>query len=168
MPKRSKKAPSLTSRAVSKRRLEAAAAAVGYDLHYKAPKARPKERRELAFQARKLAPLALERLQQIILNGKDADAIKACTAILDRGYGRAPVAVDVTHGLEGEQLQAVAQAILARRIEPTPLGGGGVGPQKDDLGVIDGSPLQLVSSAPQTHVKQNESTGNDDDKGEEK
>lgn len=70
---------------------------------------------DLAFQARKLAPLALRRLESILKAGSDRDAIQAARTVLNRGYGREPIQVDVAHGLKGDQLFAVAEAIISRR-----------------------------------------------------
>ena len=152
MAKRRSKEANILSRKVGNGRLKAAAAASGYAATYTPPRTTPKQRREFALQARKLTPLVIERFQQIILNGKDADAIKAGQAILDRAYGRAPVTVDVTHGLEGEALQEVARAILQRRQQEA-LPGGGVCPDIAGVGGLIGSPGVQVSHDPKTHVK---------------
>lgn len=97
--------------------------------HYMTNKEYKRRTVDLAFAARERAPLAIERLTRIVAHGDDRDAINAAKILLDRGYGRAPIQIDVTQGLKGDSLIAVAEAIIARRKlagtppEGTPPGG---------------------------------------------
>ena len=47
--------------------------------------------------ARSKSKAAIQRLASIVRNGKDSDAIRACEALLDRGFGRPPP----QHALQG-------------------------------------------------------------------
>ena len=48
--------------------------------------------------ARSKSKAAIQRLASIVRNGKDSDAIRACEALLDRGFGRPPP----QHALQGQ------------------------------------------------------------------
>jgi hypothetical protein len=62
------------------------------------PSGRPKktpEQREIEELARTWSKRAMNRLGKIATKGEDKDAVRACEAILDRGFGRARQQVDV-------------------------------------------------------------------------
>ncbi|SRR5260370_30174157 len=62
------------------------------------PRGRPKktpEQKEIEELARQLSTGAMERLGQIAMMGDDKDAVRACEAILDRGFGRSRQHLDV-------------------------------------------------------------------------
>jgi hypothetical protein len=55
------------------------------------PGGRPRktpEQRGVQELARRYSPEAIDRLTQIVLNGSDNDAVRACEAILNRAWGR--------------------------------------------------------------------------------
>lgn len=70
---------------------------------------------DLAYECRAATPLVLARLLSIIKDGDDRDAINACREVLNRGYGKAPITIDITHGLKNEDIFNVAAAIIDKR-----------------------------------------------------
>jgi len=62
------------------------------------PAGRPKrtpEQKEIEDLARTWSRAAINRLGKIATKGEDKDAVRACEAILDRGFGRSRQQVDV-------------------------------------------------------------------------
>lgn len=67
--------------------------------------------------ARQYTADALKTLGDI-MRDKKAPAVartRAAEVLLDRGYGRAPQQVNVTHGIDGQKLEDMARAILEKR-----------------------------------------------------
>ena len=65
------------------------------------PGGRPKEIAEVKELARAHMPAAIEALASIMNNPKASDAarVSAATALLDRGYGKAPQHIDAEIGM---------------------------------------------------------------------
>lgn len=85
-------------------------------------KTRPMPRRGpgigLAEQCRELTEEALDTLVAIMrgdIKGTAGDKHRAVQTILERGYGKAPVMVDIIHSMDRAQLEEAALAIIARR-----------------------------------------------------
>lgn len=123
------------------------------------PGGRPKEVRELAALAQEHSGAALKRLVALMASADGKVAVAACREILDRGFGRAPQALQLTGADDGpirtedvssgprmspEERAAKVLEVL-RRTGALKAGGGG-----DSGGVDAGAtePVDPASAAP--------------------
>lgn len=82
------------------------------------PRGRSKIDRDIALVARTYTEQAIHRLAELAMQDKHLGAaVRACEILLERGYGKAPVVVDVMHSIDSQSLQEAALAILRRRLE---------------------------------------------------
>src|SRR5215469_2369212 len=77
------------------------------------PGGRPKVEGDIRELAREHAPDAIRRLVQLMNSRNDRVAVAACGAILDRAYGRAPLAVQLEADVDfrGSALLAALTAL---------------------------------------------------------
>ncbi|MGI9569583.1 MAG: hypothetical protein ACR2PH_07580 [Desulfobulbia bacterium] len=99
---------------------------------------------ELRAAARGYGQVALNTLVKLVKQGSsEAIRFQAAQALLDRGYGRAPQAIEHT-GKDGQTLESVSNMELARRVAYLLTSGieekpgeedkeGGVGPRDTEL-----------------------------------
>ena len=72
--------------------------------------------RHVSELARRYTTESIECLVGIMRQRKDLrSAVRAAEVILDRGYGKSPVTVDVVHSLNDKELEETAHRILEKR-----------------------------------------------------
>ena len=76
------------------------------------PKGRPKTNREFMLLARSYAPTCIKRLVSIARYGEDKEAVRACSVLLDRGFGKAHQSVHIEADIR-TSIQALSDEQLA-------------------------------------------------------
>ena len=79
------------------------------------PGGRPKEVAEVRELAKEHGSAAIERLVELMASDNERTAVAACEAILNRGYGRPPQAVNLAGEEDGPpiQMQGVVRFVRA-------------------------------------------------------